>query len=71
MEVSILAILGRGIFTRISFACLYLFFLVPTGQYLIPPLQALTAKFVELGLNLFAIPYYRDGLVFELVNGPL
>jgi exosortase A len=68
-EVAIIAILGWHIFRKISFACLYLFFLVPTGQYLIPPLQEITAKFVDVGLTLFSIPYYRDGLIFDLVNG--
>jgi exosortase A len=68
-EVFCVAILGWHIFRKISFACLYLFFLVPTGQYLIPPLQEITAKFVEVGLSLFSIPYFREGLVFDLVNG--
>ncbi len=38
-------------------------------QYLIPPLQEITAKFVEHGLTLFGITFYRDGLIFDLVNG--
>ena len=67
--VFIVAILGWRIFRKISFACLYLFFLVPTGQYLIPPLQEITAKFVETGLTALGIPFFRDGLVFQLVNG--
>jgi exosortase A len=69
MEVFIVAVLGWHIFRKISFACIYLVFLVPTGQYLIPPLQQVTAKFVETGLNLFSIPYFRDGLQFQLING--
>lgn len=68
-EVFIAAILGWAIFRKIMFACLYLLFLVPTGQYLIPTLQNVTAKFVEWGLSALSIPYFRDGLVFELVNG--
>jgi exosortase A len=68
-ECFIVALLGWRIFRKIAFPCLYLLFLVPTGQYLIPALQDVTAKFVEWGLNAAAIPYFRDGLVFELVNG--
>lgn len=68
-EVLILATLGWHIFRKIAFPCLYLFFLVPTGQYLIPPLQDITAKFVQVGLDLFGITYFQDGLLFELVNG--
>ena len=68
-EVFCIAILGWHIFRKISFALLYLLFLVPTGQYLIPPLQEITAKFVEVGLSAFSIPFFRDGLIFELVNG--
>lgn len=69
MEIFIIAILGWHIFRKIWFPSLYLFFLVPTGQYLIPPLQEITAKFVEVGLTFFSIPFFRDGLLFELVNG--
>lgn len=68
-EIFVAAILGWTIFRKISFACLYLLFLVPTGQYLIPTLQTVTAKFVEWGLGALSIPYFRDGLVFDLVNG--
>jgi EpsI family protein len=57
------------VFRKIAFACLYLVFLVPTGQYLIPALQDITAKFVEVGLNALSIPFYREGTVFDLVNG--
>jgi exosortase A len=68
-EIFCVAVLGWHIFRKISFACLYLFFLVPTGQYLIPPLQQVTAKFVEVGLGMLSIPFFREGLVFDLVNG--
>jgi exosortase A len=68
-EILILAVLGWHIFRKIAFACLYLVFLVPTGQYLIPPLQDITAKFVQVGLDLAGVTYYQDGLIFELVHG--
>ena len=69
VEIFIAAILGWAVFRKIAFACLYLVFLVPTGQYLIPYLQDITAKFVEVGLNALSIPFYREGTVFDLVNG--
>jgi exosortase len=37
--VAILAMLGRQVFRLIWFPALYLFFMVPTGQYLIAPMQ--------------------------------
>src|SRR4029077_13858668 len=69
VEVFALACLGWPVYRKLALPFLYLFFLVPTGQYLIPPLQNITARFVEVGLNAFSIPFYRDGLVFDLVNG--
>src|SRR5207248_76742 len=38
-EIAILALLGRRVFRVAAFPALYLFFLVPFGQYLVPPMQ--------------------------------
>jgi exosortase A len=68
IEVSILALLGTRIFTAILFPALYLFFLVPAGQYLIPPMQAFATKFTDIGLNLLSIPHFTEGTIIELPN---
>ena len=69
IEVAILTMVGWRIYRRILFPALFLFFLVPVGQYLIPPMQAFAAKFTDIGLNLLGVPHYLEGTLFELSNG--
>jgi exosortase A len=68
IEISILTMVGPRVFAAILFPALYLFFLVPAGQYLIPPMQVFAAEFVNVGLNLLNIPHYTEGTVIELPN---
>ena len=63
------AMLGRRIFELIWFPVLYLFFLVPTGQYLIAPMQRFATEFTDYGLKLLNIAHYTHGTFIELTNG--
>ena len=47
----------------------YLFFAVPIGQGLIPPMMEFTADFTVFLVQLSGIPIYRDGLFFSLPSG--
>jgi EpsI family protein len=51
------------------FPLLYLFFLVPTGGFLVPVLQDFTASFVVHGLQIFGIPVFSDGVFITIPNG--
>jgi exosortase A len=64
-----LAFLGPRIYRIILFPLCYLFFLVPSGEYLIGPLQRFTTAFISSGLDLLKIPHYTEGNVIELANG--
>ena len=67
--VAILSCVGWEVFRTIMFPLLYLFFLVPTGEYLIPPLQAFTTRFISSGLTTFGILHFTEGTVIYLANG--
>jgi exosortase A len=69
LQVLIVALLGRGILRVIWFPVLYLLFLVPTGEYLIVPMQHFATVFVDISLNLLGIIHYTEGTTFELTNG--
>jgi len=69
MQVIIVALLGLNVMRLIWFPVLYLIFLVPTGEYLIAPMQRFAAHFVEVSLTLLRIPYYSEGTLFELASG--
>src|ERR1043165_1384358 len=66
---AILTMLGWQVFRVIAFPVMYLFFLVPFGQYFIPPLQQFTTWFTKIGLDLLSVPHFTQGTVFQLRNG--
>jgi exosortase A len=69
LQVVILASLGLQVYRQILFPALFLFFLVPMGEYLIVPLQHVTTHFISAGLTLLGIPHYTEINVIELSNG--
>ncbi len=66
---AVLTMLGWRVFRVIAFPVIYLFFLVPFGQYFIPPLQQFTTWFTKIGLDLLSVPHFTEGTVFQLPNG--
>ena len=69
LVIVIFALLGPRIFRAVLFPVLYLFFLVPFGQYLIPPMQQFATAFTDAGLSLLGVPHYTEGTTIELANG--
>jgi exosortase A len=69
LQIAFLAVLGRDIYRRLLFPLLFLFFMVPTGEFLIPALQDFTARFVVLGLRLTGVPVFSDGFLISVPNG--
>lgn len=62
-------ILGLPLTLALLFPLLYLFFLVPLGQNLIPPMMELTADATVYLVQISGIPIFRDGLSFQLPTG--
>jgi exosortase A len=69
MQVLIVALLGTNIVRVIWFPVFYLLFLVPTGEYLIVPMQHFATRFVDASLNILGIVHYTEGTTFELTSG--
>jgi exosortase A len=69
MQIAIIALLGFEVVRQIWFPIMFLLFLVPTGEYLIGPMQDFAARFVDASLNILNIPHYTEGTVLELTNG--
>lgn len=69
MQAMIVALLGLSVVRAIWFPVFYLLALVPTGEYLIVPMQNFAAHFTEIGLNLLGVTFYRQGTLFELTSG--
>jgi len=63
------SVLGWQVARFLAFPLLFLFFAVPMGEDLVPPMMEFTATFTVEALKLTGIPVYRDGLWFSLPSG--
>jgi exosortase A len=66
---AIASLLGWQVARFLAFPLLFLFFAVPMGEDLIPPMMEFTATFTVEALRLTGIPVYREGLWFSLPSG--
>ncbi len=69
LDLLFLAVLGWRLCRGLAPAILYLFFLVPFGEFLTPALQGFTSNFIAVGLNLLGVPNFTDGNVIEIPEG--
>lgn len=69
VQIAIVTLLGPRIYRVVLFPALYLFFLVPFGDYLILPMQSFATWFTDAGLSLLGVPHYTEGTTIELTNG--
>src|SRR5262249_6114207 len=69
-QVVILVALGPRVYWQILAPFLFLFFLVPSGAFLVPSLQPITADIAVAGLRFFHIPVFSDGYFIEIPEGP-
>lgn len=65
----LLTILGWEVYRRLLVPCLYLWLMVPSGEFLIPPLQRMTAAGAAHLLDWLDIPALREGLTIEVAAG--
>jgi exosortase len=69
VQILFLSVLGPGAWWLFAAPLLYLFFLVPFGEFLVPGLQSFTVQFFASGLHLFGIRNFVDGVVIEIPEG--
>ena len=62
-------VFGTAVLKRLSFPLGYLFFAVPMGEFLVGPLQDVTAAFTVWALQLTGIPVYWEGRFFHIPSG--
>lgn len=68
-QVMFLAVLGWRLWWALLGPLLYLYFLVPFGEFLTPALQDVTAVFIRHGVVVLNIPAYIDGYTIEIPEG--
>ncbi|MBI5256422.1 MAG: exosortase A [Burkholderiales bacterium] len=63
------AVLGWPVTRTVLFPLGFLFFAVPIGEFMMPPLMQATADFTIAALRLSGVPVYREGLQFVIPSG--
>lgn len=69
LQTIVAAVLGWRLYRSLLAPMLYLFFLVPSGEFLVPWLQDFTARFVVFALGVVGVPVYADGTIIEIPAG--
>jgi exosortase A len=69
LEALLVALLGWRLARAQAPALIYLVFLVPVGSFLVPTLQSFTAGFIDVGLDMLAIPHVVDSFTIEIPEG--
>lgn len=69
IQMLVWIILGLRVTRALTFPLGFLFFAVPVGEFLIPPLMDFTANFTVAALQLTGIPVYREGTFFTIPSG--
>ncbi|MCB2100932.1 MAG: exosortase A [Rhodobacterales bacterium] len=69
LQATVFTVLGWNVTRRMAFPLLFLFFAVPVGDFLVPPMQDITADITVKGLQLSGIPVYLDGVFLSIPSG--
>jgi exosortase A len=69
IQASTITLLGPSVTRGLMFPLFYLFFLVPFGEELVPPLQTITAKLCMIFLGWAGIPAHIEGVFISTPTG--
>jgi exosortase A len=69
LQVMVLAVVGWAAWRQLATPLLYLYFLVPFGDFVVGPLRILATHFATFGLNLAGVPTYSDGVIIQIPEG--
>jgi len=69
ISTTLMTVVGWRWAWALAFPLGFLFFAVPVGEALIPPMMEATADFVAAALKVTGIPVYREGLFLVIPSG--
>ncbi|HLI22880.1 MAG TPA: exosortase A, partial [Stellaceae bacterium] len=69
VQVTLCGVLGWRLYRLLLGPFLYLYLLVPSGEFLVPSLQDITAHFIVWLLGVFHVPTFSDGIVISIPEG--
>lgn len=68
-ELLVLVVVGKRLWWALAGPLLYLYFLVPFGEFLTPKLQDITTWLIRDGLHILGVPAYIDGYIIDIPQG--
>ncbi len=69
LVLAVPSLMGWKVTRMLMFPLGFLFFMVPFGEFLLPPLMTWTADFTVAAVRASGVPVYQDGLEFVLPSG--
>ncbi len=69
LVLAVPAVLGWAVARELAFPLVFLFFMVPIGEFMTPLMMDWTADFTVAALQASGIPVYREGLQFVIPSG--
>ena len=69
LVMAVPAVLGLPVARQLTFPLVFLFFMVPIGEFLLPVMMEATADFTVAAVALSGVPVYREGLQFIIPTG--
>ncbi len=69
LQIMVASLLGLRSWRAFAVPLLYLFFLVPFGEFFVQPLQTLVVHFTTAALDFLGIPNVSDGVSLEIPEG--
>jgi len=69
IQVFVLTVIGWRAALAMAIPFAYTIFLVPFGGFTVPYLQLITLRFIEVGLTLWGISHYVEGMLIETPAG--
>ncbi|GAB6054303.1 exosortase A [Magnetospira thiophila] len=69
VESFVLLLLGPQVVWRMAFPLFFAWFAIPFGEFMVPPMQDITAKILVWGLEITGIPVYADGVLISIPSG--
>ncbi len=68
-QIMVASVIGIRTWCVLAAPLLYLFFLVPFGEWMVPELQRVTARVMAAGLDLFHVPNFSHDLTVQIPEG--
>jgi len=69
LVLAVPAIFGLAVARAMAFPLLFLLFMVPIGDFMLPQLMEWTADFTVAAIQFSGVPVYREGLQFVIPSG--